>query len=102
VDCGAQGNTLDGVDPGCGIGAQIELVQDHHRRGPTLPGCRQVALDTAGAEVIVQTGDQKGIIQIRCDDLFVVALAGRAAREPCCPRQHCLNLRRILVGRALV
>ena len=48
----------------------------------------QIAFDPARVEVAVEPDDEEDDVDVRGDDLFFGAIAGRAAREAARARQH--------------
>src|SRR5207302_10012687 len=63
------------------------LRQYDHRLGAAIPGGRDVALQPAQAEVVVEAGEQEGGVDVRGEDLLVRAEAGTLADERAPPRQ---------------
>jgi hypothetical protein len=61
------------------IVGHVALVQDDDRRDAARPGDREIPLDAAQIEVVVEPGDQERDVDVRGHDLLVVE-AGAAAR----------------------
>ena len=76
------------------IRAGVELAQQHHRLRAGVLGQRQIALDPRRVEVAVQSGQHQHIVDVGGDQLALVALAGRCARQCGAPRRHADDVRR--------
>jgi hypothetical protein len=64
------------------VGGEVRLVEDDDRARAAVPGRRQVALDAAQVEVVVEAGDEEDGVDVRGDDLLLGGAAGDLAREP--------------------
>ena len=70
---------VDRDQPAVDVVGEVRLVQDHDRGDPARPGHREVALDPAQVEVVVEPGHQQRDLDVRGHDLLVVE-SGATAR----------------------
>ena len=82
------------------VGAQVALVQHHHRVGAAFHAQGQVALQPAKVEIAVQSADQEHQVDVGGDRLLVFPPPGRAPREQRAPRQHSFDDRLFRIDHA--
>ena len=97
VDGDAGSHLFHGADAGRWVGAEVEFVEDDDRRGAALPGRGEVALDAAGAEVVVEAGDEEGAVEVGGEDLLAAGFSGGAAGEAGGAGQNGEDLRDALI-----
>ena len=89
----ARGDRVDRDEPAVDVVGEVGLVEDDDRRDLARPGDREVALDPAQVEVVVEPRDEQGDVDVRGHDLLVVEAACRAGcvgghpLEDAAPRQ---------------
>jgi hypothetical protein len=63
---------VDGHQPPVHVVGQVGLVEDDDRADLARPGHREVALDAAQVEVVVEAGDEQGHVDVGGHDLLIV------------------------------
>ena len=80
------------------VGAEVGLRQHDHRLGAALPRHRDVALEAAEVEVLVQGHDEEDGVDVRREHLLLGRVEGDLARELRPPGEDVLDRRGSLVG----
>ena len=92
-----EGYGLDLGDQAIGVRAGVGLGEHDDRLGAALPGCREIALQPAQAEVAVERGDQKNEVDVGRHHLRAAAWSGSPADEHAGTRQQVMDGRRRLL-----
>ena len=80
------------------VGAEIGLRQQHDRLRAALPAERQVPLDAAEIEVVVEPRDDEHDVDVRGEHLRLGLVERRLADERAASRQHGVNRPAAFVG----
>src|SRR5437764_15393705 len=80
-DRDADRDGLDRQERLADVRAEIGLREHDDRGGAAVPGRRDVTLQPAEAEVVVEPGEQKGRVDVRGEHLLAGAEAGALAQE---------------------
>ena len=87
IDRHADGDRLDLEQRVPDVAAQVGLRQHHDRLGSALPGRRDVTLEPAQAEVVVEAGEQERGVDVCREHLFVRGEAGALPHEGAAARE---------------
>ncbi len=74
----AGGDAPDGDEPPLQVVGDVGLVEDDDRVHAARPGDREIALQPAQVEVVVEARDDERHVDVGCDDLLVGEVTGAA------------------------